>query len=668
MEHFESLVDVLRSFADSNPEGTPFCYLADGETEEQPLSYQAFDEQAQAVAAELQARQLQGERVLLLFPQGLEYLISLFGCFYAGAIAVPAYPPRSNHNLLRLLAIMDSCEARHILADQDGISHIQRLKQDFSGYELLAYEDLVAAGSTWDERPISGEATAYLQYTSGSTGTPKGVIVTHANMMANIEGLKETYYPYSANRMVSWIPMYHDMGLLSMMTAFTIPKSTCYFMSPVHFVQKPARWLQAMSRYRANYSVGPNFAYDLCCEKVSEADMEGLDLSALKSITTGSEQVRLSTLRNFYQKFSAYGFDFMAFCPGYGLAEATLGVSVLSANEQVQIVPKTGDQQPIYLDEQDLDIDEPDQYWVSNGHIVRGADVKIVDAKTQMPMPESQEGEIWVHHPGFVSKGYWGQPEASKAAFYNYLPGDTERRYLRTGDLGFLLNGEVFVTGRLKDMIIIRGRNYYPQDIELAVTQAHPALSLNACAAFAVDSGQREALVIVQEVSRTAWREAVPEAVIEAIRQTLAEAFEIQAARIFLIRPISLPKTSSGKIQRYAARQQMLDGQLRVLHAWEQTETAATEAEDLENGPITQTSITVWLQQKIAEKARMSVQDIDLNQSVKDYPLESIDAIFLSDELSEWLEVKVSPDTFWAFSSISELAAFLAEQHQASKD
>lgn len=666
MEHFESLVDVLRSFAGSNPEGIPFCYLADGETEEQLLSYRAFDEQAQAVAAELQARQLQGERVLLLFPQGLEYLISLFGCFYAGAIAVPAYPPRSNHNLLRLMAIMDNCGARHIMADQDGISHIQRLKQDFSGYELLAYEDLIAAGSTWEERPISGEATAYLQYTSGSTGTPKGVIVTHANMMANIEGLKETYYPYSASPMVSWIPMYHDMGLLSMMTVFSTFNNICYFMSPVHFVQKPARWVQAMSRYRAKYSVGPNFAYDLCCEKVSEADMEGLDLSALKSITTGSEQVRLSTLLNFHQKFSAYGFDFMAFCPGYGLAEATLGVSVLGANERVQIVRKTGDQQPIYLDGQDLAIDAPDQYWVSNGHIVEGEDVKIVDTKTKTPMPEGQEGEIWVHHPGFVSKGYWGQAEASKAAFYNYLPGDTERRYLRTGDLGFLLNGEVFVTGRLKDMIIIRGRNYYPQDIELAVTQAHPALSLNACAAFAVDSGQQEALVIVQEVSRTAWREAVPEDVIEAIRQTLAEAFEIQAERIFLIRPISLPKTSSGKIQRYAARKQMLNGQLRVLHAWEQTELAP--AEDLENGPITQTSIATWLQQKIAEKARMSVEDVDLNQSVKDYPLESIDAIFLSDELSEWLGVKVSPDTFWAFSSISELAAFLAEQHQASKD
>jgi len=665
MQHEESLLAVLDKRAETEPGGVPFCYLADGEQEEQPLTYQAFESKAKALAASLQAEGLKGKRVLLLFPQGNEYLVALFGCFYAGVIAVPAYPPRNNRNLRRLLSIMENCGSRHIMSDRDGIAHIQQLKQDFSAYELLAFEDRVEAGKEWQAWPVPLDDVAYLQYTSGSTGAPKGVIITHRNLVENVKGLRETYRPYTLDTMVTWIPMYHDMGLLSMMTALTIGGGTCYFMSPVHFVQKPARWLQAISKYGAQYSVGPNFAFDLCCEKIADRDIADLDLSCLKSITSGSEPVRLSTLINFHKKFSPCGFDFMAFCPGYGLAEATLGVSTLSANEPVQIVHKEDMGNSRTLDGKQLYVEQPAQYWVGCGHTVQGADVQIVNPQSLEALPKGQEGEIWVHHGGFVAQGYWNNEAATAHTFGNELAGQPGKRYMRTGDLGFLQAGQLYVTGRIKDMIIIRGANYYPQDIERVVEDAHGALEQNACAAFAHEAGAQEQLIVVQEVKRTEWRAADPEEVIQAIRQQLSEVFEIAPHQIVLIRPMSLPKTSSGKVQRQATREAWMQGDLRVLKEWT---AKVAEPETTAGGEmppeVTVASIISVIRQRVAEKAKVPLEEVKPEAAVQDYPLESIEAIFLSDELSEWLGLKLTPDTIWALGSIEELANFLYERYQ----
>ncbi|NBC06729.1 MAG: AMP-binding protein [Bacteroidetes bacterium] len=665
MQHEESLLAILDQRAATEPEGVPFCYLADGEQDEQPLTYRAFESKAKALAASLQEEGLKGERVLLLFPQGIEYLVALFGCFYAGAIAVPAYPPRNNRNLKRLLDIMDNCGSRYIMSDRDGTAHIQRLRQDFSDYRLLTFEDEVEAGKEWQAWRVPLDGIAYLQYTSGSTGAPKGVIITHRNLVENVKGLRETYQPYQVDTMVTWIPMYHDMGLLSMMTALTIGGGTCYFMSPVHFVQQPARWLQAISKYGAQYSVGPNFAFDLCCEKIAGQDMAGLDLSCLKSITNGSEPVRLSTLLAFHEKFSPYGFDFAAFCPGYGLAEATLGVSTLSAEEQVQIVPKAGTAGARTVDGNPPEVQSPEQYWVGCGHIVRDADVQIVDPNALEALPEGKEGEIWVHHAGFVAQGYWDNEAATAHTFGNELAGQSGKRYMRTGDLGFVQEGQLYVTGRIKDMIIIRGANYYPQDIERVVENAHGALEQNACAAFAHEAGAQEQLIVVQEVKRTEWRAADPEETIQAIRQQLSEVFEIAPHQIVLIRPMSLPKTSSGKVQRQATREAWLQGELRVLHEWVAEAPAAAPASGKDTAEeITVASITAVIRQKIAEKAKLPLEEVSPQAAVQDFPLESIEAIFLSDELSEWLGLKLTPDTMWALGSIEELANFLYERYQ----
>lgn len=668
-----NLVERLQQSAEAFPEAIPLIYLADGETDEQPLSYHAFDQAARRVAAALQQKELEGQRILLLFPQGLEYLIALFGCFYAGVIAVPAYPPRNNRNLLRLNAIIANCGAEFILTDQSTADHMERLKQDFSAFSFLVYETLSAKAEAWQPREVKGDDIAYLQYTSGSTGDPKGVVITHTNIVENTKALKETYAPYEVDTMVSWIPMYHDMGLMSILTALSLGKEgAIYFMSPVHFVQKPARWLQAISRYKAQYSVAPNFAFDLCCTKIPEADREGLDLSSLVCVTNGSERVRLSTMLNFHRTFAAHGFSFDAFCPGYGMAEATLGVSLTSAGEPVSIAAKEEKQPKRLRIGQDINgIEDPESYWVGCGHVVNGAEVRIVDPETRSAVPDGREGEVWVHHEGFIAKRYWNHPEASKATFDNYLDAEPGRRYLATGDLGFLLEGQLFITGRIKDMIIIRGRNYYPEDIELAVANAHEALEQNACAAFSLEVDGAEQLAIVQEVERTNWRQANPDEVVAAVRQAVSDSFEIQPYRMVFIRPISLPKTSSGKVQRRASREQLLAGDLRVMHEWTGSTIVSSAEEEVTTTHlehITQERILAWLRTKIAEKAKMPLSEIDPAVAVQDFPLESIDAIFLSDELADWLGLKLTPDTFWAFGSLEELSEFLFEKHQEEQN
>ncbi|MEQ8706288.1 MAG: AMP-binding protein [Phaeodactylibacter sp.] len=661
----DNLVALLQQRAEAQPDFTPFIFLKDGEAEEQPLSHREFNEKAMRVAAQLQRLNLKGARLLLLFPQGNEYLIALFGCFYAGAIAVPAYPPRNNRNLLRLEAIMEDCGAVHILADQKTVEQMQGMDGHFSNYTYLVFEELVNEKQVWSPHPVKAQDIAYLQYTSGSTGNPKGVIIRHENVMANVKGCMELYIP-GLRRVVSWIPLYHDMGLIMMIAYLVSGGVQCYFMAPVHFVQKPYRWLAALSRYRAEYTVAPNFAFDLCCEKITQEQLGKLDLSSLKSIACGSEPVRWRTLQRFFEKFRAAGLSPVGFLPSFGMAEATLAITTCPLDREVLVTNRERRKALLKWDDPGIAESAPENWVVSNGRPVDKCLVRIVDPKTLQQQAEGDEGEILVQYPGSVASGYWGRPESSVATFGNTLE-STAGQWLRTGDLGFLLKGELFITGRIKDMIIVRGENYYPTDIEQVVERAHPALQANGCAAFAVDNPAGERLVIVQEVRRSEWRSADEEAVVGAIRQVIGATFEIQPYAIVLIRPMSLPKTSSGKIQRYAAREAYLSEQLRVMHHWQQPVDAETPTQTIaEPGSegFGQADIVRCLQQQIAEKVKMPIDQIEAGQPVKAYPLESVDAVFISDALSDWLKIRLAPDTFWAFDSIQELAEHLLQRYQ----
>jgi acyl-CoA synthetase (AMP-forming)/AMP-acid ligase II/acyl carrier protein len=663
----DSLVGLLQKYAVEEANFPVFTFLVDGEKAEQALTYADFDRKARLAAAFMQAQGLEGERVLLLFPQGLDYLIALFACFYAKVIAVPAYPPRNNRNMQRLQAIINNCEAKAILADQQGVEQLVKSKRDFSNFQLLALEDLLAAAYDYKASKIEGDDIAYLQYTSGSTGNPKGVIIRHANMIHNIGGLEETLHPFKVRdcTYITWAPMYHDMGLMSMMTVFR-NAGKCYFMSPVHFIQKPARWLQAISKYGGHYSLAPNFAFDYCMERVLDEEMEGVDLSNWLAVTNGSEKVRLDTLIRFHDRFKKWGFKFKTFCPAYGMAEATLIVSTINAYESPVVLKKGETEEKILSSEGQLArIADAHNYQVGTGKLVTGAKVLIIDPELLNECLEGQEGEIWVSNPGSIASGYWNNEAATQHTFHNERDGVN---YMRTGDLGFMKEGQLYISGRIKNMIIIRGRNYYPQDIEYVVQESHEALEMNGGAAFALDDGHEEQLVIVQELKRQYLRTVDKDSVFDAIRTAISQEFDIVPSRIVLLRPMNLPKTSSGKIQHYQTREKLINGGLKIVSEWDgaasNVESKESSEETVEELQINKESITKWLVEQLALKTKLKVEDIDTNASVRDYPLESIDAIFLADELSKWLKIKITAESFWALPTINDLAEFLEQKYR----
>ena len=414
---------------------------------------------------------------------------------------------------------------------------------------------------------ISSDTLAFLQYTSGSTGTPKGVMVSHGNLLQNSADLDKGWVHTKDSVIVTWLPTFHDMGLIYGVIQPLYKGLPCYMLSPVSFLQQPIRWLQAISRYRGTHTGAPNFAYDLCVHKITPEQRATLDLSSWQMALNGAEPVRADVLKRFAETFKPCGFEPTAFCPGYGLAEATLKVAAVrrtdapvlyivqaGALEQNRILEATEDQQ--------------------NMRTLVGCGRSEIDTKIVIVHPESltqcspeEVGEIWVSG-STVAQGYWMRPEETERTFRAYLADTGDGPFLRTGDLGFWKNGELFVTGRLKDVVIIRGRNYYPQDIELTVEQSHPALKAGASAAFSVEVEGEEQLVVAQEVERSYLRKLDANEVVGAIRQAVWEQHELSVYAVVLLKPASIPKTSSGKIQRHACKAGFLDGSLEGIGTW----------------------------------------------------------------------------------------------------
>lgn len=569
IEEYNTLFDLLSDRAASNPEQNLYTFLHRGETEAARLSYGELEQKAKAIAALLQSRTKQGDRVLLLYPPGLDFITAFFGCMYAGIIAVPAYPPKPNRKLSRLQGIVRDADASLILTTTSLLSKIegQLAQLETDRLQWLTSDDLeLAWAGDWKQVAIAGEDLAFLQYTSGSTGTPKGVMVTHANLLHNSKLVCQAYGHSPDSQGVIWLPAYHDMGLIGGVLQPLYGNFPVTLMSPLDFLQKPMRWLQAVSRYRATTSGGPNFAYELVCSKVKPEQLAELDLSNWSVAFTGAEPIRAETLDRFATTFAPCGFRREAFYPCYGMAETTLIVTggLKSAAPVVKRID------PPALEEQRIEIakdNQPSRQIVGCGKAAPGLKIAIADPQTGISLQEGQVGEIWVAGAS-VTKGYWQKPEATQANFSAYLTDTGEGPFLRTGDLGFLLDGELFVTGRIKDIIIIRGQNHYPQDIELTVEKSHPALKINSGAAFAVDYRGSERLVVVQEVKRTYLRQLDTKAVVTSINRAIAAEHNLQTYATVLVKTGSIPKTSSGKIQRYACKAEFIAGSLNVVGDW----------------------------------------------------------------------------------------------------
>ena len=567
------------------PSQQGYTFLLDGEANEASLSYFMLDCQARRIAAALQELAAPGDRALLLYPPGLEYIAAFFGCLYAGIIAIPAYPPtptRIHRSLSRLHAIVQDAQPALALTT----AMIKPLGeaafvQDSTGSPLrwLA-TDTLAEGleETWSRPQLNPDTVAFLQYTSGSTSTPKGVIVTHANLLHNSALIHQCFGHSEESRGVIWLPPYHDMGLIGGVLQPLYGGFPVTLLFPLDFLQRPIRWLQAISRYRATTSGGPNFAYDLCVRKIPPEQRAALDLSCWDLAFNGAEPIQPATLQRFAEAFAVSGFRPTAFYPCYGLAEATLIVSGGRKGQTPTV--RTFDNAGL-ADHQIIEraSDTPGSRGLLGcGAALPGQQILIVHPETRTLCPPNQVGEIWAAGPS-VAQGYWGQAAETAAAFRARLHEGGPETYLRTGDLGFLHEGELFITGRLKDVIIIRGRNYYPHDIERTAERAHAGLRPGCGAAFMAPGEDTEHLVIVHEVDRT-YRKADVTPIVQAIRQAVVEEHGLQPNEIVLLRHGSIPKTSSGKIQRYACRDGLRSGQLDVI-----TQVAFTPDSDVTEAP-----------------------------------------------------------------------------------
>jgi acyl-CoA synthetase (AMP-forming)/AMP-acid ligase II len=567
-----TFVDVLEERASELGAATLYEFLLNGEVDG-PRAARTFAEQAtraRAVGAYLSERGLAGERALLLYPPGIDFMDGFLGCLHGGVIAVPAYPPdpsRLDRTLPRLQAIAADCGAKVILTT----SEIKQMAgfllpqaPDLGLLEWVATDELdLDLASRWKHPGVTADSVAFLQYTSGSTATPKGVILTHANLLHNNRMIAEGFGHQRGKQGVSWLPLYHDMGLIGHVLQPLFVGFPCAFMSPIAFLKQPLRWLRAVSHFKATTSGGPNFAFDLCSRKASAADVGALDLSSWEVAFNGAEPVRLDTLERFAATFAPAGFRRQAFYPCYGLAEATLIVTgAARAAEPISIA----------INDTELQANRASpsppasRTCVSSGQSLLAQDVLIVDPESHAPCAAGQVGEIWVRGPS-VASGYWNRPDETRANFGGRLAGSGEGPFLRTGDLGFAAGGEVFVTGRRKDLMIFRGRNYYPQDVEQVVEQSHPSVRAGCVAAFSTELGGHERLVIVAEVDSHPAPADVRD-VATAIRGAVASRLELQPHGISLLKARSIPKTSSGKIQRHACRDGWRSETLEIMHTW----------------------------------------------------------------------------------------------------
>ncbi len=561
-----TLVELLRFRATGEPDRCAYTFLLDGETEEAHVTYGELDRRARAIAARLQEMDAAGERALLLFPPGIEYVVALFACFYAGVVAVPIYPPRRNKPTPRLQGIIHDCAPSLVLATREvagDAGKLADLMPELAPLRWLATEAVDdAEADRWTEPALGWDDVAFLQYTSGSTGNPKGVMVSHGNLIHNFHVIETLTGYTSEERSVIWLPPYHDMGLIGGILQPMYSGYWAALMAPVAFVQRPARWLEAITRYRATTSGGPNFAYDLCVHGIAPEDRAGFDLSSWKLAFNGAEPVRHETLDSFVRTFGPVGFRRETFYPCYGLAEGTLMVTGSVTPEAPRVVAVDADA----LQRHHVAAPEGGETGtrlVGCGRVAPDEEVRIVDPDTFEERPAGRVGEIWVRGPS-VARGYWGRDEETEATFGARLSGTGEGPFLRTGDLGFLADGELYVTGRVKDLVIIRGRNHYPHDIEQTSARSHAALRPGGTAAFGIEHGGEERLVVVQEVARQATGADLEE-IAGAVRAAVAREHELQVYAVALVKPGTVPKTSSGKIQRLLCRQTFLAQRLPVL-------------------------------------------------------------------------------------------------------
>jgi 8-amino-7-oxononanoate synthase len=564
-----NLIGVLRRHAEERPDQPIFVYSLEDQSEQAIMTYAQFDRRARAIAARLQDMGFTGQRVLLVYPPGLDFVTAFFGCLYAGCVAVPTYPPHRHRMVDRFHVITADAGARIALSTASAAAQFKSMIESESGQSSafsqipwLATDDIPdALAEQWNEPSIVPEMLAMLQYTSGSTSQPKGVMINHANLIDNIRAIDRAFGLHCEDISVFWLPMYHDMGLVGGVLVPMFAGVKTVLMSPATFLQKPFTWLAAISKYRASISGGPNFAYDLCIRKITSEQKAALDLSSWKLAFNGAEPVEAAILEQFTASFAQCGFNPAAIYPCYGLAEATLMVSGPKRGSGAVI--KAFNEKALTENRVEPASDGIHQVrLVSCGSIVGTTRVIIVDSQTRTEAAPGRVGEIWIAGPS-VGQGYWHKPSQTQNSFNAHLSDTDKGPFLRTGDLGFMCDGQLYIAGRREDLIIVRGLNRYPQDIEVTARRSHPLLEAGYGAAFDVGDNGSQRLVLVHEIRHNGRMDFTP--VLNAVRTAVLDEHDLTLDNIVLVRCGTISRTSSGKIQRHVCRKAFLAGEIKAL-------------------------------------------------------------------------------------------------------
>ncbi|MDR2442752.1 MAG: AMP-binding protein, partial [Deltaproteobacteria bacterium] len=675
---FKSLVDVLVTRASQSGSDPYLRFLPNGAEEGGvSWSFAQLDQKARAAAAAILETGLGANRpVLLLLPPGEHFVAGFFGCLYAGAIAVPMTPPglaRMSRSFTRIKSIIDDSKAQLVISASHLIEAVDKVSSrvESLGEARIINIDQVddSLSSAWQRPDIKSETYGWLQYTSGSTSRPKGVMVSHGNIVSNVMSISEGMTLTGMKATVSWLPPFHDMGLVAGILAPAYMGMLTVLMPPMAFLRRPANWFEAVARYRAEVTGGPNFAFDICAEKIRDEQLDGLDLSSIEVMFCGSEPVNYQTVQRFCQRFEIAGFKAKAFYPCYGLAENTLfatgvkrgqGASALDLDRQSYAagLVKTITEQSPNNSQTDKVIN-----LVSCGTSGSLNQVLIVDAQTKQRLNEGAIGEIWLGGPS-VAKGYWDKPEASREAFMAYENTHNTGPYFRTGDLGFLLDGQLYISGRIKEMIIVSGRNFFPQDLEQCAVLAHEGLIENGAAAFGVEGSGTEEVVLVLESKLKL--DQYPKAIAK-IRRALGEEFDLNPKAILFVKRHGLPKTTSGKIQRTLCRQMYLEGAFEVIEKWEakdrSTNISGSHISGFEDPPLNSQDRFIWqrwLSDGLESRLGLEKGSIDPKLPFSSLGLNSRAAVGLAADLEEILGRDLPLTLLYDYGHIEALSEYLS--------
>jgi acyl-CoA synthetase (AMP-forming)/AMP-acid ligase II/acyl carrier protein len=673
-----NLVDLLRRQAERWDTKVAFQFVHDSQTPlKTTVSYRELWTRAKAIAAELQGRLSPGERVLMAYPPGLEFIEAFFGCLLASVIPVPIAAPTRRRPQAQWEPICLSARPRLLLtatdlgAGQDWDELLGAARPQFDCLPDRAWlaTDTIPSSQAQDWHPVTldRDSLAFLQFTSGSTSAPKGVMVSHANLLTNLGQIQRAFGTSHNSRGVFWLPLHHDMGLIGGVLQPLFCGGFATLLAPAAFLQRPLLWLELISQTRASISGAPDFAYDLCARRSTAEQRSQLDLSCWEVAFTGAERIRATTVERFNAAFQEHGFRSTSWFPCYGLAESTLMVAGGPRGQEPLVVQV--DSAALLNHQAVLSSGEPSRTLVGSGVVLSPPDLLIVDPDRCEQLADEQMGEIWLSGPS-VAAGYYAQEVATSSAFGARLSDGTRSSYLRTGDLGFLHRGQLFVTGRRKDVIILRGRNHYPDDLEQSLADAHPALRTGGCVAFAHESDEGERLVIVHELEPR-QRTVESEEICAAIRRSIAAHHELEIDTIVLTKAGQIPRTSSGKPRRSACRDLLARGELQEVAVWRlerrvaaasvAAETASPAAPPL---AATEEQIRDWLRQRIAARLGRREQEIPGQTPFMEFGMGSLDAVELASDLERWLNRRLSPTAIYNHPNIDALAKWLRTTSQ----